>query len=392
MKKYKIIGTFFLLIIFSFINENLVMAEDVPDELLSFYIWGIQVRLFLDTEATQKDREDIVNMLLSIRANLNSKSNIFWYIKEVIDIAISKFFVNEDKKFSLSNMHLSEYEYILLRQNPEINADRAFEIFTSVYPNHFSDHLLPYVKSYFKKKFRLRKLKIEKNGYSTFHGDIEVPLRYYFASMFIPIELNCTYPRCNINYSKMQCGKISEFFFKLVKEFRTYEKIANDTISPFSPLAYLCLPQFVQSERRDVTSQLRANLNNIVDKQEVVIDYSIFSELWGLNYKGENLKRYHIDIIMSELNKLGYGLIPNYTINDKRISCKEPCVIYKQDKHAAIKIDANFHRMELLAKLMVLVIQGDSVTDSDTLFMQTALSKINDNVHNLAYLNGYVLS
>ena len=170
-----------------------------------------------------------------------------------------------------------------------------------------------------------------------------------------------------------------------------YEKIVNDTIEPFSPLAYFSLPQIIQSKRKDIISQLRSNLNNIVDKQEVVIDYSKFSELWGLNYKGENLKMYHIDIIVSELKKLGYGIIPNYTINEKRISSKEPCVIYKQDKHVTIKVDSNFHSLELLAKLIVLVIQGSDVIDADFLLIRTILSQINENTQNLAYLNGYIL-
>ena len=369
--------------------SNIIPTNEVPDELLYFHIWGIQIRLFLDLETTQKDRENLINVLLSIRSEIDGESNIFGYINRIIDVAISNFFVYEDKMFALSNINLREYENVLINKCTEINAEKAFDIFTSVYPNRFSEHLLPYIRFYFKKRFRFRKLK-EESVYSPFFDDIEIPLTLGFVNMFIPIGLNCKYSRCK-KVSDTQHRKISDFSLKLIWKFRAYEKIVNDTISPFSPLAYFCLPEFIQYRKKEIPEQLYSNLKKMVNKQEVVISYDTFAELWGISYKGESLKRYHIDIIMSELNKLGYGLIPNYSINNKRISCKESCVIYKRTEQTFMNIDANFHRMELLAKLIVFVIQGEPVPDVDFLLIRTILSKINDHTQNLAYLNGYVL-
>lgn len=369
--------------------SNIIPTNEVPDELLYFHIWGIQIRLFLDLETTQKDRENLINVLLSIRSEIDGESIIFGYINRIIDVAISNFFVYEDKIFALSNINLREYENVLINKCSEINAEKAFDIFTSVYPNRFSEHLLPYIQSYFKKRFKFRKLKKE-SVYSPFFDDIEIPLTLGCVNMFIPIGLNCKYSRCK-KVSDTQHRKISDFSFKLIWKFRAYEKIVNDTISPFSPLAYFCLPEFIQYRKKEIPEQLYSNLKKMVNKQEVVISYDTFAELWGLNYKGENLKRTHIDIMMFELSKLGYGLIPNYAINNKRISSKEPCVIYKHTEQTFMNIDTNFHRMELLAKLIALVLQGTFVSDADFLLIRTILSKINNNANNLAYLNGYIL-
>ena len=368
---------------------NIIPTNEVPNELLYFHIWGIQIRLFLDLETTQKDRENLINVLLSIRSEIDDESNIFWYINEIIDIAISTFFVYEDHKFTLSNINLPEYENVLINNCTEINAEKAFNIFTSVYPNRFSKHLLPYIQSYFNKRFKFRKLK-EESTYSPFFDDIEIPLTLGFVNMFIPIGSNCKYSRSK-RVSDTQYRKISDFSFKLIRKFRAYEAIANDTISPFSPLAYFCLPEFIQYKKKEVPNQLSSNLKQMVNKQEVVISYETFAELWGLNYKGENLKRTHIDIIMFELNKLGYGLIPDYSISNKRINSKEPCVIYKRTENTVMNIDTHFHRMELLVKLIAFVLQGESVSEADFLLIRTILSKINDNANNLAYLNGYIL-
>ena len=84
--------------------SNIIPTNEVPDELLYFHIWGIQIRLFLDLETTQKDRENLINVLLSIRSEIDGESIIFGYINRIIDVAISNFFVYEDKIFALSNI------------------------------------------------------------------------------------------------------------------------------------------------------------------------------------------------------------------------------------------------------------------------------------------------
>ena len=120
--------------------------------------------------------------------------------------------------------------------------------------------------------------------YSPFFDDIEIPLTLGFVNMFIPIGLNCKYSRCK-KVSDTQHRKISDFSLKLIWKFRAYEKIVNDTISPFSPLAYFCLPEFIQCRKKEIPEQLYSNLKKMVNKQEVVVSYDTFAELWGLNYK-----------------------------------------------------------------------------------------------------------
>ena len=358
----------------------------MPLELLEFYIWGIQVRLFLDTEVTESERIELINSLLSLRSEVGLKSPIAIYINNIIDVAMSIFFVKGDKRPLLSDIRLRRYEYILLRQDLEMNGDKAFDIFTSVYPNSFPRHLLPSIQEYLKKEIKSFQFKIEE---SCFHGGIRVPLQPAHDSVFIPTPLECKYPRPCKDISRTQCLRISNLFEKVIVDFRKYEKDAGDIISPSSPLAYFYLPKCIQN--KEILDQILPKLKELVKSQESVVDYNTFIQLWGIDNTIKSVSKSHTDKIIEGLSRLGYGIIPNYHVNDKRINSNEPCVIYKQDKGGFINIDQNFNLMELLTKLIAFVIQGETISDADFLSTRVIFSQLNDNAHNLAYLNGYLL-
>ena len=364
---------------------SITPTKDIPDELLDFHIWGIQVRLFLDAETTKSEREHLINVLQSIRSEVSSKSKIIWHINSIIDAAITIYFINEPNKIALSEIHLSMYERILISQNSEIDAKRAFEIFTSVYPNYFPMQFLSYIYNYFSRNFKLRHLRHCKSAYIE---NVQIPIRF-ISPYFMPESLDYWYSYSYVPIACNQRNIIPDFFNKLIEVFKNYEKITNDATSLLSPLAYFSLPKCIIG--KDVPFDLQSKLENLVDKQEVVLSYNTLLELWGIKSSVKILSISHIDSIITGLGKLGYGIIPNYLINNKRITSKTGCVIYKQAKRPAINIDSEFHEMELLAKLIVLVIQVDGFVNSDLTLIRTILSEMNDNVSNLSYLNGYIL-
>lgn len=195
---------------------NIIPTKDMPDDILLFHLWGIQIRLFLDSDTTDSDREELIETLISIRTELSSKSNIKLHINKIIDTVISIFYVNKVSKFNLSDIHLNEYESILISLNSEIDPEKAFQIFISVYPQYFEKDIFPEIKQYFHKNFKSRTLKHKK---ITEFNVIRVPVKYVFKSNFIPECIDVEYPRCCSMVSSSQSYSISLFFEKVIKAF-----------------------------------------------------------------------------------------------------------------------------------------------------------------------------
>ena len=369
--------------------SNKISTNGIPDDILYLHLRGIQVRLFLDQTTTQIDREDIVNYLISLRMELELplQTNILHYLNFLLDSVLTRFFIGNACKFNLSDIMLGSYANALVLSNESIDADKAFEIFKDALPNALPTQFDKYFIPYYRKKYR--KVTLKERDY-TYKNEIEIPI-VMFGTYGLKKPKNfakvCLYETRKIDSSPTIWSR----FHRYLKEFEKYKKVAKDSITPLSPLAYFALPRFIQNNENQVLENFKKEFALIATKQETVVNFETLAKLFGIKLCDENLSRHHIETIMIGLNRLGYGIVTSLQVCNKLVSTKDLNVIYKFEKGQLICVDNKFYLLENLCKLIALVIQGTNPNEKDFSLIRSLLSEMNDNSHNLAYLNAYIV-
>ena len=89
----------------------------------------------MDFDCVIEEKEVLINYLINLKSELSAKSRISYYIDEVIDISLAKFFFGETYRFPLDKfnffrtpLNFNKYLNSLIFSKSYINSDRIFEI------------------------------------------------------------------------------------------------------------------------------------------------------------------------------------------------------------------------------------------------------------------------
>ena len=366
------------------------LTSETPDPLLLYYLWGIQVRLFIDTSTVLEEKREIVQSLIELYAELGTYSIIKNYIHSVIDCAISVFFINDANEFGidLSSYELYKQAYVrnVISGKTTLDGEDAYIIFNQLYkcdiPEMFSD----YVKEHIIKNFRKRKVVGPQNVYA---GIRRLPI----VSRSTPYIPESEF-EISVFYEKSTLYDEYSFYHKLWQyrsELKMYNSIANVLSNPLAPLGYFALPKYIKDKEKHVLQSTKQILESILTEKSGVILSDDLLSLWGVDDHSEKtFPKKYLDNIIDGLRILGFDIIPNYQYGQKRLAYNESCVIYKVTKNCGNEKFDNVHTIELFLKLLTFIIYGNPISTADYDFAKQCIQSLDAPEEYSGYLNAFL--
>lgn len=371
-------------------------TKDVPDDILLLYICGIQLRLFLDFDCVIEEKEVLINYLINLKSELSAKSRISYYIDEVIDISLAKFFFGETYRFPLDKfnffrtpLNFNKYLNSLIFSKSYINSDRIFEIYEDLYHNSPLAKSKNYFTLFFEKNKRF--FKFSSLGYN--YKDVVLVPNDLPSYTYLVIPKICNFQLFETNnYSGDIIESLEKCFKKFDGDFLSYKQIYPYSMAKNCPLVYFSLPKYIAEKETEILSDFKESLKSLEIDRAKVVKFSTLAEIFGIKCDEDFLTRPVTRCIISGLSNFGYGIVPNIDVSyEKLINTKEFCVLYKYPKSIQLSIDQAFKRSEILCRLLALILQGTNVNELELTAIYVNISKLTDNKHNLIYLYAYFL-
>ena len=375
---------------------NLTPTQDVPDDILLLYICGIQLRLFLDLDCVIEEKEDLIKNLINLKSELSTKSRISYYIDELIDISLAKFFFGKAHKFPLEKfnffrtpLNFNKYLNYAIFSKDNIDSDRFFEIYVNLYSNCPLSKCKKYFSLFFEKNKRFFRLSSFRYNYKdVVHVPNDLPSHTY-----LNISKICNFQLFETNsYTSDIIECVGKCFRKYNGDFLTFKQIYPYSMELNCPLVYFSLPKYIAEKEAEILSNFKESLKTLEINNAKIVSFSTLAELFGINCDEDFLTRPVIRCIISGLSNFGYGIVPNIDVSsDNLINTKGSCVLYKYPKTIQLNIDPNFKRAEILCKLLAFIMQGTNINEQELTAIYDALSKLTANKHNFTYLYAYFL-
>ena len=366
-------------------------TADVPDPLLLYYLWGFQVRLFIDSSTSMEERRQIVQSLIELYSELGKYSTIKYYIHSVIDCAISLFFLKEAHDFNLDLSTYELYKQAFVREviygKSTLEGDDAYRIFYQLYRCDIPEIFNEYVKEHIVKNFRKRKVGRPTNA---FNGMRRLPIVTHSTPYIPESEFEIA-----VFYDKASLYDEYSFYQKLLSyrsELKDYNNVANVIRDPLSPLGYFALPKYIKDKEKHVLQSTKQILENILTEKKGVILSDDLLSLWGVDDHSEKtFPKKYLDNIIDGLRILGFDIIPNYQYGQKRLAYNESCVIHKVTKNCGNEKFENVHTIELFLKLLAFIIYGNSISTADYDFAKQCIQSLDVPEEYNGYLNAFLI-
>lgn len=374
-----------------------MQASDVASEILLFYLYGCEIRMFIDPRTKMSERKSMLLDIISLHKVLNIESthNIEWMLqRKLIDFighAIIKYFRNSHEEFETKGIlrECSTYvSYCIAHKIAEKNTlfpEDAFDIANEIYD---IEQLVPlkYIsaaRKYFMDDFLSRYKNI--NVDLKFTGSKYLSVSYYQNPGYFNSE------RISLYY-KIESLPSSDFwnvenvirncYWNVESKFQPYNRAKERFDGKETIFAIQLLPNAINI--REIP-KIRTLVDNIDKKMQsenfLVMPIDWLLTLWEYERKDEkSIPKEYVDSIIRGLCRLGYGIAPDYEIDGKRFNFGDICVIYKNEAHYPVKTTTKYNRSELFIKLASYIIHADKTTDNDFAFVEQQL-KSYDNIH-----------
>lgn len=365
--------------------SNQKTISETPTEIILFYLYGCEIRMFVDPETEMSEREkmlfDITNLYEFVILDTERKNGreLLYYLSEFVVCSIIKFFPTkfEDKHLLnlLKDNTTYQRHYIARRlpSNGKLSAIDAFEIAKSLYdieqivPMEYLSFAEEYFVELFPTEYKICyycngvKDKENKNiCYYNNNGCFNSERVYlYYELELIPNEV------WNIREAIIGC------YWNIHSRFRNYNNIRKRTDSKTIAAIFLLPNKINVLEIPKVQTLVTRIKREMQSATYIVKPISWLLKLW--EYERKEDKSIHIeyaDSIIDGLNKMGFDIVPNYKVGEKRFDFNDLCVIFRNQKNLTSESTLDYKLSELFIKLAAQVILSDHVYDSDYDFVE----------------------
>lgn len=149
---------------------NKTISEITPATFL-FYLYGLQLRMFIDDTASEQDRLNIVKHAIDLYTQCREEDVYYYELEHFIDAAISKFFVNSLEELAPKNIipKLQLCREALILDTRNIDEDKTMEnicrnvFFVLNHDNSIGKHML--TDSFFSQFAKMVESELQKMSY-----------------------------------------------------------------------------------------------------------------------------------------------------------------------------------------------------------------------------------
>lgn len=366
-------------------------TEEVPIDILLLYVYGIQVRLFIDQETSVDEKEQLVRALVNLKTEFTTPNIVTSYINRVVDRALSLYFVHRIDEFNLSGICLEECGKILFVEAASdaksINADIALYLFERIYPNYFHPTIRKTVYNYFRKRYR--SIRLKQDTY-THKEDVAIPHELGGYTYFAPETLKYTICALKTKIEVYKYYNLRESYYQLLRDFRKYDTIAHIVKCQLSPFAYFSLPSYVQDQHEDALVNIKNKIGDIIEANRGIIKASDLLDLWEIVLDDcQVVPKKILDSLLDNMSQLDYGMIPNYTYGHKRLSFDTTCVLYKLKR--SIVSPSYLSELEAFLKALSIVLRASQLSAQDYDFIEECLQGLVDSEFYHNHLRAYII-
>lgn len=382
-----------------------IQAADIPTEILLFYLYGCEIRMFIDPQTNNSERKSLIYDLIKLHKSLNEAStgNYILVQQKLCDLignAIVKYFRNSHEEFEaiviLGNCRAFQ-DYIVgqkFASKRTFTPDDAFDIAAKIYD---ITQIVPFeyisaARRYFFDDF----MKLQKDldvNYEMIAVQ-QFSVNYFYNGLFNSERVNLYY---KIEALPSDLWKVHNaiwncYYWSIVSKFKRYNQLKKRYDGKETIAAIQVLPDDIDIRELPKIQTLIINIENKMQSE----NYSVAPIDWLLTqweYKRNNDKSIHkeyADSIIGGLLRLGYGIVPNYEIDRKRFNFGDICVIYRNKEHYPIKSTPVYDRAELFIKLAAYIVHADNATDSDIAFVTDQLKLYNNTPGNHIHLTAVI--
>ena len=384
-------------------------AHEVSTDILLFYLYGCEIRMFIDPRTKIQERKEILDNIIQLYFSLNNRLSVSentWMIlqniSEFVGNSIVKYFRSEidDFKYKKILKKSRTYVYSLILKNV-IDKDvlfpvKAFDMACKLYD---IEEIVPinYIsiaQSYFIKTFVKETLNLcVDSEVSTLNEDICFQYNKYNNSCFCPERINLYYQiesvplkLWNIDYIIAKCYDDIEFIFRPYNREKKYSG-GKETI-----MAILFLPLEVDLSKVPSIQTIVSYIENEMQSNQYLVRFIDWVlDLFGFNrQEAKTIHINYIDSIISGLHRMGFGIVPNYKVDKKRFNFGDTCIIYKNREGYSVEQTLKYEHIGLFIKLASYVVLMDKVLEEDFAFVEQQVTLYADTAGNQRHLSASI--
>lgn len=376
-------------------------AFDMPVELLLFYLYGCEIRMFIDPQTEMPERRAMLSDIIELYESLNFESpeNDEWVLQQklsdFIGCAIVKYFRDNKEEFKakkvLSNCRTYQDCYIAQKiagektLSPEIAFNIANEIYDierlvppgyiSVARKYFMDHFTGIYKN-LDADFEMR---TQDTSFCYYHNNCR------FNSEKIDFYYTIDAPSSNL---WMVHDAIRNCYRSVEAKFRRYNREKERSDGKETVAAIQLLPDDIDIREIPKIQALITRIESEMQSNSYLvkpIDWLL--NLWEYERKDEkSIYKEYVDSIIGGLRRLGFDIVPDYEIDKKRFNFGDICVIYKNEEHHPVKSTTKYDRSDLFIKMASHIVLSDKATNNDIAFIEQQLKSFNNTAGNHLHL------
>lgn len=378
-------------------------VSEISSETFLFYLYGLQLRMFIDESTTEQDRLDIIKHSTVLYSQLQEKNNCCQELVSFIDAAISKYFsdklvelvpndllpqlvlsrnalifnafkYNKDKsKEEIINL-ISPSIISILNHDNTIPKDLLIDYFYRKYANLVRQYIyISNIDSDYRYEIYCMGLN---NNYSKFYYD------YIFSFILTPKS----------NYVVSVYHRFAACFKEISKQLKEYNLLHS--VSP--ALALFILPPLLSISEYNEASCFRNSLIERANKQEyTTMEVNELLRFGTVPQKQfPKIGKTQFALIVKSLGKIGYNLVPNILFNEEPLVSGGNCIIYQEtsqnDNEQIEGIDIYLPIIKVAAFLMGANVTSYSMKIADDFIKLNIRSEISAR-HLKAYLRWRLL-
>lgn len=383
-------------------------VSEISSETFLFYLYGLQLRMFIDESTTEQDRLDIIKHSTVLYSQLQKNNICCKELVSFIDAAISKYF--SEKLVELVPNDL--LPQLVLSRNTLIfnafkyNKDKSKEeIISLISPSILSilnyDNTIPkdLLIDYFYLKYA-NLVRQDIGNRLAYIRNIGKEYRYEIYCM----GLNNNYSKFNYDYIfsfilTPKSNDVVSVYYRFVACFKEITKQLKEynLLHPVSPaLALFMLPPLLSISEYDEASCYRNSLIERANKQEyTTMEVNELLRLGTVPQKEfPKISKTQFALIVKSLGKIGYNLVPNVLFNEEPLVLGSNCIIYQEtsqnDNEQIEGIDIYLPIIKVAAFLMEANVTSYSMKIADDFIKLNIRSEVSAR-HLKAYLRWRLL-
>ncbi len=377
-------------------------ASDMPVEILLFYLYGCEIRMFIDPQTKKSERRAMLSEIIELYKSLNSEPpvNYEWSLRQKLDdfigCAIVKYFRDNKEEFNtkevLSNCRSYQGCYIAQKMagKKALSPEDAFNIANEIYD---IERLVPsgYIsvaRKYFMDDFS--------EGYKNFDADFEMTTTQVTSFCYYHNDCRFNSEKIDFYYTIDSLPSnlwivhdiIRRCYWSVESKFRRYNRAKERSDGKETVAAIQLLPDDIDIREIPKIQTLITHIESEMQSNSYLvkpIDWLL--NLWEYERKDEkSIHKEYADSIIGGLRRLGFNIVPDYEIDKKRFNFGDICVIYKNEEHYPVKSTTKYDRSDLFIKLASHIVLADKASNSDIAFIEQQLKSFNNTAGNHLHL------